>query len=98
MLSKNQTEQEDFMNKAKRYLCGFAVLAGLFVIGSRVRSPESQAKGAYSSPVTVLHTSSAPANASLVDNPTRIAHPSQHFVIGPTNQVQRITFTVPAVP
>jgi hypothetical protein len=60
MLSANQNRTEDFMNKAKRYLCGFALLAGLFVIGSLMRSPESQAKGAYSSPVTVLNTSSNP--------------------------------------
>jgi hypothetical protein len=42
------------MKKAKKYLCGFAMLAGLFVIGSLMRSPESQAKGAYSSPALDL--------------------------------------------
>jgi len=38
-------QTEDFMNKAKRYLCGFAVLVGLFAIGSLMRSPESQLRG-----------------------------------------------------
>src|SRR5216684_5948689 len=86
------------MNKTKRYLCGFAVLAVLFLIGSLMRSPESQLKGAYSSPVTVLNTSSAPAITSVIDDPGRIAYQSQQFVIGPTIQVQQITFTFPAVP
>jgi hypothetical protein len=60
------------MNKAKRYLCGIALLAGLFAIGSLMRSPESQLKGAYSSPVTVLNTSSNPV-------PVTGAIPSQPF-------------------
>src|ERR1700687_5481162 len=86
------------MNKVKRYVCGFAVLAGLFFVCSLMRSPESQLKGAYSSPVTVLNTSSAPAIASVIDNPGRIAYQSPQFLIAPANQVQQLTFTFPAVP
>src|SRR5712692_1142435 len=85
------------MNKAKRYLSGFAVLAGLFVIGSLMRSPESQAKGSYSSPVTVLNTSSAPAITSAIDDPGRIAYQSNQFVVTTTSP-SAIQFNFPPVP
>jgi hypothetical protein len=85
------------MNKAKRYLCGFAVLTGLFLIGSLMRSPESQAKGAYSSPVTVLNTSSAPAITSTIDDPGRIAYQAQQ-ALSPSGNTFSLTFTFGAVP
>jgi hypothetical protein len=97
MLSINQTETEDFMNKAKRYVGGFAVLAGLFAIGSLMRSPESQAKGAYSSPVTVLNTSSAPALASVIDDPGRIAYQAVQQVV-PSSDTTFLEFSFGAVP
>jgi hypothetical protein len=86
------------MNKAKRYVCGFAVLAGLFVIGSLMRSPESQAKGAYSSPVTVLNTPSAPAIASVIDDPGRVPYQSAQQVVPPsdTTSLEFSFGTVPA--
>jgi hypothetical protein len=44
--------------KKRTYVCGFAALASLFLIGSLMQSRESQAKGAYSTPVTVMNTTS----------------------------------------
>jgi hypothetical protein len=85
------------MNKAKRYLCGFAVLAGLFIIGSLMRSPESQAKGAYSSPVTVLNTSSAPAITSAIDDPGRIAYQARQNQT-PQSDATSLIFTFGPVP
>jgi len=45
--------------KAKRYVLSFAALAGMFLIGSLTYHSGSQAKGAYSTPVTVMNTSSS---------------------------------------
>ncbi len=86
------------MTKAKRYVVGFAVLAGLFLIGSLMRSPESQLKGTYSSPVTVFNTSSAPAITSLIDTPGRIPYQGTLTQIAPSPQVSQLTFTFPLVP
>jgi hypothetical protein len=48
--------------ETKTHLSGVAVLAGLFVIGSLMQSRESQANGAYSTPVTVMNTNANPAS------------------------------------
>ena len=42
--------------KAKRYVLPSAALAGMFLIGSLSYHSGSQAKGAYSTPVTVMNT------------------------------------------
>src|SRR5579872_848824 len=44
--------------KVKRYVLSSAALAGMFLIGSLTYHSGSQAKGAYSTPVTVMNTSS----------------------------------------
>ena len=51
------------MNKAKRLVAASVALAGMFLIGSLTHHPGSQAKGAYSTPVTVMNT-----NANSVPN------------------------------
>src|ERR1039458_5515676 len=59
--------------KTKRYFLASAGLAGVFLIGSLTQHPGSQAKGAYSTPVTVMNTT---ANAGVVrdeDSPGRNA-------------------------
>lgn len=42
----------------KRFVAASAGLAGMFLIGSLTYHPGSQAKGAYSTPVTVMNTNS----------------------------------------
>ena len=64
------------MKKAKRYIFAPAALAGMFLIGSVVRHPGSQAKGAYSTPVQVMNTSSAPAMGADVEKLARIPYES----------------------
>ncbi len=64
------------MNKTKTYACWFAVLAGLFVIGSLMRSPESQAKGAYSTPVTVMNTTANPGSVLDAGKASRVPYQS----------------------
>ncbi len=64
------------MRKLKTYTLSVAALGGLFLIGSVMRSRDSQAKGAYSTPVTVMNTSSAPAIHSSIDDPGRIPYSS----------------------
>ena len=43
----------------KRFVAASAGLAGMFLIGSLTYHPGSQAKGAYSTPVTVMNTNSS---------------------------------------
>lgn len=59
------------MKNAKRYLIGFAAAASLFLIGSVMRSPGSQAKGAYATPVQVMNTTanSVPASPAIPGSP-----------------------------
>jgi hypothetical protein len=64
------------MNKAKTYACWFAALAGLFVIGSLIQSRESQAKGAYSSPVTVMNTTANPGSVLDASRASRAPYQS----------------------
>ena len=64
------------MKKAKRYVVVPAALAGMFLIGSVVRHPGSQAKGAYNTPVQVMNTSSAPALGADVEKLARIPYES----------------------
>jgi len=66
------------MKKAKRYLVASAALAGMFLIGSVVRHPGSQAKGAYSTPVQVMNTSSAPAIGVDAEKLARIPYQSSY--------------------
>lgn len=66
------------MKKAKRYIFWPAALAGMFLIGSLVRHPGSQAKGAYSTPVTVMNTSSAPAIGADAEKLARIPYQSTY--------------------
>jgi len=64
------------MNKITRYAIGFATVAGLFFAGSLMESRESQAKGGYSSPVTVFNTSSNPVQGVDVEKLARIPYQS----------------------
>src|SRR5260370_12773885 len=57
-------------------MSGFEVLAGLCVIGSLMQSRESQAKGAYSTPVTVMNTSANPASTLDAGRASRIPYVS----------------------
>lgn len=52
------------MTKPKRYIFGFATAAGLFLIGSLLHSRGSVARGAYSTPVTVMNTGANPVPSS----------------------------------
>jgi hypothetical protein len=63
-------------NRTKRYLLPSAGVAGLFLIGSLMQYPGSQAKGAYSTPVAVMNTTSAPAINLSADTMTRIPYQS----------------------
>ena len=65
------------IEKAKTFLTGFGVLAGLFLIGSLMESRDSKARGAYSSPVSVMNTTSNPAITSDADRSTRIPYQSR---------------------
>jgi hypothetical protein len=66
------------MNKTTRFLVMPAVLTGLFLIGSVMRHPDSQAKGAYSTPVQVMNTSSAPAIGVDAEKLARIPYQSSY--------------------
>ena len=85
------------MKKIKTYAVSAAALGALFLIGSVMRSRYSQAKAAtYSTPVTVMNTSSAPAIGSAIDDPGRIPYSSlqQAFLAAP---VSSQFFTFPPV-
>jgi hypothetical protein len=64
------------MNNRKNYAWGIAVLTSLFLAGSLTRSPESQAKGAYSTPVTVMNTTANPASTLDAGTSSRIPYVS----------------------
>ena len=66
------------MNKTKRFLVMPAALTGMFLIGSVMRHPGSEAKGAYSTPVQVMNTSSAPAIGVNAENLARIPYQSTY--------------------
>ena len=55
----------------KSYVFGAVALAGLFLLGSLMRSPQSQANGAYSTPVSVMNTSANPVLNRDQDNPAQ---------------------------
>jgi hypothetical protein len=55
---------EKLMNRLTKYAATSAALATLLLAGSLIESRQSQAKGGYSSPVTVMNTSSAPVPVS----------------------------------
>jgi hypothetical protein len=56
---------------------GFAALAGLFLAGSLMRSPQSQATGAtYSSPVTLVNTTANPGSVLDANVATRVPYQS----------------------
>src|SRR5260370_13155560 len=57
-------------------MSGFEVLAGLCVIGALMQSRESQAKGAYSTPATVMNTSANPASTLDAGRASRIPYVS----------------------
>src|SRR5215471_8089847 len=65
------------MKKIKAYALSALTLIALFLIGSLMQSRSSQVKGVYSSPVTVMNPSSAPALGSSVDEPGRVPYVSQ---------------------
>src|SRR5580704_3952062 len=73
---KGHDAKENVMNKAKTYACWFAALAGLFVIGSLIQSRESQAKGAYSTPVTVMNTTANPGSVLDASRASRVPYQS----------------------
>ena len=66
------------MNKTKRFLVMSAVLTAMFLIGSVMRHPGSEAKGAYSTPVQVMNTSSAPAIGVDAEKLARIPYQSTY--------------------
>jgi hypothetical protein len=83
--------------ETKKYLCGIAVLAGLFVIGSLMQSRESQANGAYSTPVTVMNTTANPG--SVLDASTASRVPYQSVLIKDCGSgVSQCQFIFPAPP
>jgi hypothetical protein len=86
------------MNKWKNYVTSAALLAGLFLIGSVMWSPQSQVHGAFSSPVSVMNTTSAPAIASLIDDPGRVAYQSGAAPTSFTITGDGMKFVFPAVP
>ncbi len=68
------------MKRIRSYGIAAVAVTGLFLIGSVMESRESRVKGAYSSPVSVMNTTSAPAINSSMDNPGRI--PYQALISG----------------
>lgn len=85
------------MKRNRIWGIGAAVVGGALFIGTIVRSPITQAHGAYSTPVTVLNTTANPAIVSSMDNPGRIPYTSRQslFLSSPTSSE---SFTFPAVP
>jgi hypothetical protein len=72
------------VKELKTYVFGFAALAGLFVSGSLIQSRESQAKGAYSTPVTVMNTNANPGSTLDAGIAGRIPYVSTaNFPCGP---------------
>lgn len=87
------------MKKIKTYVLSTMALGGLLLIGSVVRSRDSQAKGAYSTPVTVMNPSSAPAIGSSIDEPGRAPYVSSVLDLGTACGLGfECDFSFPAVP
>jgi hypothetical protein len=74
-------------NNRKNYLWGIALLGSMFLAGSLMRSPESQAKGAYSTPVTVMNTNANSLPVLDAEKQARIPYQSSVTVssCNPTN-------------
>lgn len=68
--------------KIRPYATGFAAVAGLFLAGSLMESRQSQAKGGYSSPVTVFNTSSNPVQGADVEKLARVPYQSNSVSSG----------------
>jgi hypothetical protein len=78
----------------KKIVFGFAALAGLFLIGSLMESRESRAKGAYSTPVSVVNTTANPGSVLDAEKATRIPYQSGVYVSTCINTMQcMFTFT-----
>lgn len=75
------------MNKIKTYIAGSAILAILFFAGSLMQSRQSQAKGGYSSPVTVFNTATNPVQGVDIERLARIPYQSSvgAFACGPVS-------------
>jgi hypothetical protein len=59
----------------KTKLFGFAAVAGLFLIGSLMRSPQSQANGAvYSTPVSIVNTTASPGSVLDANTATQVPY------------------------
>jgi hypothetical protein len=87
------------MKKIKMYALSALAFGGLFLIGSVMRSRDSQAKGAYATPVTVTNTSSAPAIGSSIDEPGRVPYVSSVLDLGNTCGLGfECDFNFPVVP
>lgn len=67
------------MTNTQRKLLFAGVLGALFVAGSFLQSRGSQAKGAYSTPVQIMNTSSSPAIAVDAEKLARIPYQSSRF-------------------
>ncbi len=70
------------MNKIKTYAIGSAVFVGLFFAGSLMQTRQSQAKGGYSSPVTVFNTTSNPVQGVDVEKLARVPYQSNSTADG----------------
>lgn len=68
------------MTRTQHYLLTGAALTGMFLIGSLTYHPGSQAKGAYSTPVQVMNTTSSPASVLSADLATRIPYQSNQII------------------
>jgi hypothetical protein len=86
------------MKRLRTYALSAVALGGLFLIGSLMHSRESQAKGAYSTPVTVMNTTSQPAITSGMDDPGRVPYVSQAALGSQSCQLDECVFNFPSVP
>ena len=87
------------MKNIKTYVTGAILLTGLFLIGPLMRSPHSQANGAYSTPVTVLNTSANAVPSLDLAMVSRIPYESTSQPTGncPNGSgVQTCSFSFPA--
>jgi hypothetical protein len=83
--------------ESKKYLAGVAMLAALFVIGSLMQSRESQANGAYSTPVTVMNTTANPGSVLDADKASRVPYQSVQ-IKDCGSGVSQCIFLFPAAP
>ena len=68
------------MNRPQRLVAASAGLAGMFLIGSLTYHPGSQAKGAYSTPVTLMNATANPGSVLENDTATRIPYQSNQII------------------